>query len=59
MTAPVSDIQSSSEKIAMTVPVSDISDGDKHMVQFSLPSTYTLETLPKPYNTLVELKQVT
>jgi hypothetical protein len=59
MTAPVSDIQSSSEKIAMTVPVSDISDGDKHIVQFSLPSTYTLETLPKPDNTLVELKEVT
>jgi hypothetical protein len=59
MTAPVSDIQSSSEKIAMTVPVSDISDGDKHIVQFSLPSTYTLETLPRPDNTLVELKKVT
>lgn len=58
MTTPVSDIKSSSEKIAMTVPVSDISSGNTHTIQFSLPSKYTLETLPKPENDKVQLKKV-
>lgn len=58
MTTPVSDITSSSEKIAMTVPVSDIISGDTHRVQFSLPSKYTLDTLPTPNNTKVQLKKV-
>lgn len=59
MTIPVSDIQSSSEKIAMTVPVSDISNGDAHTIQFSLPSKYTLSSLPKPNNNQVNIREVT
>jgi len=58
MTTPVSDIQSSSEKISMTVPVNDISSGEKHTIQFSLPSTYTLETLPVPNNDKIKLRKV-
>jgi hypothetical protein len=59
MTSPVNDISSSSEKISMTSPVNDISSGDnKHTIQFVLPSTYTLETLPVPNNDRVKLIKV-
>jgi len=54
MTAPV--IQQPSEKIAMTAPVIQQAEGDKWVVQFIMPSQYTLETLPKPNNPQVKLK---
>ena len=58
MTAPVSETQVS-EKIAMTVPVADTpSSSGKRLVQFSMPSTYTLETLPLPNNDKVTLREV-
>ncbi len=58
MTAPVSETQIS-EKIAMTVPVADTpSSWGKRIVQFSMPSKYTLDTLPKPNNEQVKLKEI-
>ncbi|MDH5514872.1 MAG: heme-binding protein [Gammaproteobacteria bacterium] len=56
MTAPV--IQQPSEKIAMTAPV--IQQGDKGLwvVRFVMPSAYTMQTLPKPNNSEVVLKQI-
>ncbi len=55
MTAPVA--ESSSQQIAMAVPVSNTLGGwDIRKVQFSMPSKYTLETLPKPNNSKVKLK---
>jgi effector-binding domain-containing protein len=48
MTAPVG--QQRSEKIAMTAPVTQTKNGDVWKVQFTMPSLYTLETLPKPNN---------
>ena len=56
MTAPVT--QSSSEKIKMTAPVSQVADGNAYLVAFSLPSTYTLATVPKPLDPTVRIRQV-
>ena len=56
MTAPVT--QSSSEKIKMTAPVSQVADGNAYLVAFSLPSTYTLATVPKPLDPAVRIRQV-
>lgn len=56
MTAPVQ--QQSSEKIAMTAPVQQQSFGDNWKVSFVMPSQYTIDTLPKPVNDKVTLKEV-
>jgi hypothetical protein len=56
MTAPV--VQQGSEKIAMTAPVTQQGDGNRWRVHFVMPSTYTMETLPKPNNPAIELKEV-
>lgn len=55
MTAPVT--QQSSEKIAMTTPVTQQRDGKSWRVRFIMPSKYTMETLPKPNNAAVVLKE--
>lgn len=52
-----------SEKISMTVPVSIESEDVQQSahgwkVSFVMPSQYTLETLPKPNNPLVNLKTI-
>lgn len=56
MTAPVA--ESASEPVAMTVPVMEQGTGDTRRVTFSMPSKYTLETLPKPNNSAVKLREV-
>jgi effector-binding domain-containing protein len=56
MTAPVS--QSSSEKIAMTAPVNLSKDKDSYLVQFTMPEKYTLDTLPKPIDERVSIRQI-
>lgn len=56
MTAPVT--QQASERIAMTAPVTQQGDGDSWRVAFIMPSEYTMETLPKPNNPAVKLKQI-
>lgn len=56
MTAPVA--ESASEPVAMTVPVMEQENGDMRRVTFSMPSKYTIETLPKPNNPAVQLRQV-
>lgn len=63
MTAPVT-IQSdnlngqASRKIAMTAPVSMQQNNGKWRVQFTMPSQYTMQTLPKPNNPDVKIVQV-
>ena len=58
MTTPVNDIQKN-EKIAMTTPVNDITTWDNiHLVQFTMPSSYTLETLPIPNDNRVKLREI-
>ena len=56
MTAPVT--QQASEKIAMTAPVTQQGEGNSWKVHFVMPSNYTMETLPKPNNPAVELKEI-
>jgi hypothetical protein len=56
MTAPVT--QQQSEKIAMAAPVMQQSSGDVWRVRFVMPASYTMETLPKPNNPAVKLKEV-
>lgn len=56
MTAPVT--QQDSETIAMTAPVTQQGDGKNWRVRFIMPSRYTMETLPKPNNPAIELKEI-
>jgi len=55
MTSPVM-AQSSSEKIAMTAPVT-VSGGAVFQVGFVMPRKYTLETLPKPKDSRIKFIQ--
>jgi SOUL heme-binding protein len=56
MTAPVT--HQTNEAVAMTAPVTQQAAGDSWTVRFIMPSGYTLETLPKPKNAAVILKQI-
>lgn len=55
MTAPV--IQEG-QKIAMTAPVIQEGRGGAYVVQFVMPASFTLETLPKPTDPRVTTRQV-
>ena len=57
MTAPVSQ-EPTSEKIPMTAPVGQQRVQDKWAVSFMMPASTTLETLPKPTDPKVTLRQV-
>ena len=57
MTAPVT-MEPKSEKISMTAPVSMEQTGGQWRVRFVMPSQYTLDTLPKPNNPAVTLREV-
>jgi hypothetical protein len=56
MTAPVT--QARGEKIAMTAPVAQVADGNAYVVAFTLPSTYTLATAPRPLDPTVQVRAV-
>ena len=56
MTAPVT--QQGNEKIAMTAPVTQQGSDKSWRVRFIMPSKYTMETLPKPNNPAIELKEI-
>jgi len=56
MTAPVT--QQASKQIAMTAPVIQQGAGEAWQVRFIMPASYTLDTLPKPKNPAVELKEI-
>ena len=61
MTAPVTMQQSEqivSEKISMTAPVTMEQTDQKWRMHFVMPSEYTLDTLPKPNNPAVTIRQV-
>jgi hypothetical protein len=55
MTAPVVQSPPISEKIAMTAPVSQTAADGTWIVRFTMPSGYTLDTLPKPNDPHVQL----
>ena len=54
MTAPVA--QQKSEKISMTAPVTQEQKNGKFFVSFTMPSKYTLETLPQPRDNRVQIR---
>lgn len=58
MTAPVSQEPAEGAKIAMTAPVTQQEDSGRHVVRFTMPASYTLETLPAPRNPRVKLRQL-
>jgi len=57
MTAPVSQ-ESNGEKISMTAPVSQEKVQGKWAVSFMMPASYTMETLPVPDDPTIKLRQV-
>jgi hypothetical protein len=60
MTAPVTVVDQTikSAKIAMTAPVGIESNAGKWVVSFVMPAEYTMETIPKPINSQVQLRQI-
>ena len=56
MTTPVT--QQGSEETAMTAPVTQQADDNRWRVRFVMPSRYTMQTLPKPNNSAVLLKEI-
>ena len=60
MTAPVTveDQAAKSAKIAMTVPVGIEPNAGKWTVSFVMPAQYTMDSIPKPINPLVQLRQI-
>ncbi len=57
MTAPVS-VEARAEKISMTAPVGVHQASNGWKVYFVMPSQYTLDSLPKPNNPLVNIKEI-
>jgi hypothetical protein len=57
MTAPVAQ-ERVSEKIAMTAPVTQSKSDGAWVVRFTMPSGYTLETLPEPNDQRVKLRKI-
>jgi len=58
MTAPV--VSEESETIAMTAPVlhQEQEEKERHLISFIMPAEYTLETLPKPNNASVTVREI-
>lgn len=44
-----------SESIAMTAPVTATVEGESHTIAFSMPRSYTLETLPTPNDSRIQI----
>ncbi|WP_345548079.1 heme-binding protein [Microbulbifer aestuariivivens] len=57
MTAPVA-MEPRSEKISMTAPVSMEQSGGQWLVSFVMPSNFTMDTLPRPNNPAVNLREI-
>jgi len=58
MTAPVVQAKAQSQSIAMTAPVLQSQTGGTWQVRFVMPSQYTMETLPTPNDSRVQLVAV-
>jgi hypothetical protein len=50
--------QAKSEKIAMTAPVSQIKNDAGFAVQFTMPRSYTLDSLPEPNDSRIKIKNI-
>ncbi len=58
MTVPVSAGRACCQKIAMTAPVTAAQAEEEYVVSFTMPSEYSLESLPQPNNPAVTLESV-
>lgn len=58
MTAPVTAGRACCQKISMTAPVTAQSSEDEFVVSFTMPSGYTMDTLPRPNNAAVSIESV-
>ncbi len=58
MTAPVIEKKSASENIAMTAPVMATVEGESHTIAFGMPKKYTLDTLPVPTDSRIEIATI-
>jgi hypothetical protein len=60
MTVPVTEKSVSGERIDMTAPVTSypMERGKKHRIAFTMPSKYTLESLPEPLNKTISFRKV-
>jgi len=61
MTAPVTEQAVKSQKIEMTSPVTAarVEEDKKYLISFTMPSKYSLETLPEPINKNILIHKVT
>jgi len=57
MTAPVT-MEAASEKIAMTAPVTLEPAGERFRMHFVMPAQYTMQTLPRPRDGRVTLREI-
>ncbi|MBN8430949.1 heme-binding protein [Microbulbifer salipaludis] len=57
MTAPVG-MEPQSEKISMTAPVSMQENDGQWRVSFVMPSSYTMDSLPRPNNAAVSIREI-
>lgn len=60
MTAPVSQSASSeiNQKIAMTAPVNQLKQQNGFLVQFTMPSGFTLQNIPEPNDSRVHIREI-
>jgi hypothetical protein len=60
MTAPVTEQAVKSQKIEMTAPVTakKVGEGSRHLISFTMPAKYTLESLPEPVNKAISVRRV-
>jgi hypothetical protein len=58
MTAPVTAGRACCQKIAMTAPVTAQQAEDEYEVSFTMPSSYSMDTLPRPNNPAVAIESV-
>lgn len=58
MTAPVTQEAPAGEKISMTSPVTQQADSEGFVIRFMMPSSYTLDSLPKPLDPRVSLREL-
>ena len=60
MTVPVTEQAVVSEKIEMTASItsSPVEEGKKYIIAFTMPSKYTLESLPEPENEKISFRKV-
>jgi len=58
MTAPVTAGRACCQKIEMTAPVTAQQSEDEYVVSFTMPSDYSMDSLPRPNNAAVSIESV-